>query len=322
MQKKDKEKKVAIIILTRNQKKILRDCLESIINVQKYKKSKVYVLDNGGEGNLKKEFEKDFPKFKFVMNYKNLGYSKGNNIGINMSLKEFNPDYVLILNDDTKIIKKDWLKKMVESGENDKKAGILCPRIIYPNGDLQFIAQNGKVDYFIKTGVKKASKDIYKNQIVKEVLGACFLVKREVINKIGIFDEKFSPFYGEESDWCERAKKAGYHNLYVGETEIIHLRNQTISDFSKEYLLFIQKRNSIRLGLLNYNLLKILKHTFVHFGSIFFRSRSVVSKKDKKVSAPKKLSILIKAYIYNIKNIKEISSKRKERNNWLKNEKT
>jgi len=313
-----KEKKVAIIIVTFNQEKLLIKCFNSLKENTIYKKYKVYVVDDSGKNKFGDIIKKNFKWVEVIINKENKGFSKSNNLGIKKALKGYNPDYFLLLNDDIEIINKDWLKKMVEVGEKDKKAGILCPRIIYPNGDLQFISQNGKVNYFIKAGVKKASKEIYKNQIVEEVLGACFLIKREVIDKVGILDEKFSPFYGEESDWCERAKKAGYHNLYVGETEIIHLRNQTISDFSKEELLFIQKRNSIRLELLNYNLLKILKYTFIHFGSIFFRSRSVVSKKDKKVSAPKKLSILIKAYIYNIKNIKEILSKRKERNNWLK----
>ena len=68
-------------------------------------------------------------------------------------------------------------------------------------------------------------------------------IKKEVFEKIGSFDEGFSPFYGEESDLCFRAKKAGFDIWYAGSINLIHHRNKSISKFSKEDVWFIRKKN-------------------------------------------------------------------------------
>ena len=119
-------------------------------------------------------------------------------------------------------------------------------------------------------------------------------IKKEVFEEIGLFDEKFSPFYGEESDLCFRVTKKAWQIIYFGNFEVIHHRNKSISKLSKEDVWFIKKRNSFRLELKHYSFLKMIYYFLIYFVSIF--------KKDS-ISLNKKFNLLIKAYKSSIKNL-------------------
>ncbi len=311
------EKKVAIIILTLNQEKLLTKCLNSLKKNTLYKKYKTYVVDNGSNYDVKKTVRKILPKSQIILNGKNIGFAKANNIGMRKTLKEYSPAYLLLLNDDIEIIDKGWLKKLISVGESDDKIGIVGCKLIYPDGSLQHIAIKNKLRYFLKPGNKKDSKETSKIQKVDNVVGSCFLIKRKVIDKVGLLDEKFF-LYGEETDLCERSLKAGFINIYAGNVCLIHYRDQTISKLSKNKVWLIQKKSAIRLEFLNHSLAKIGKYFFLHWGSTFFDN------KNKKINFKGffiKFSLLLKAYALNFKDFEDISTKRNERNNWLKNEK-
>ena len=305
------EKKVAIIICTYNQNILLRKCLSSLKNKTDYKKYKVYFIDDSGKREIGKEIKTKFSWVNVLINKKNLGFSKSNNIGIKKALKDFNPDYFLLLNDDVEIVEKNWLKKLIQAGEEDEKSGILGCRIVYPDGSLQWVAKNNKILSFKKPGNKEFSKKMLETQKVNDIMGACFLVKKEVINEIGLFDEKFSPFYGEETDFCYRAINKGFNLIYVGNTKLIHYGAASTGRLKDSKIWYIKKRNAIRLEWLNFNFLKIIRYSLIHFGSVFFK------KEDKKISLEKnilkKFCLLCKAYLANILNLNEILQKRKKR---------
>jgi GT2 family glycosyltransferase len=166
----------------------------------------------------------------------------------------------------------------------------------------------------MKPGHFEKSKEILKAQKVKEIIGSCYILKRKVIEEIGFWDEKFSPYYGEESDYSFRAAKKGFNFLYVGDTEIVHHGAASTKNLFNEKVWYIKKRNAIRLEWLNFNFQEIIKYSFTHIGSVFFK------KEDKKISLEKKimkkLFLLCKAYSANIFNLGEILRKRRERNNY------
>ncbi len=287
-----KDSKVAIIICTYNQEKLLQKCLESLYKKTNYKNYKVFFVDDSGKGEIGKFVKKKFKKADVTINKKNLGFSGANNVGIKKALKNYKPDYVLLLNDDTEIIEKNWLKKMVEVGEKDKKIGILGCRVLNPNKSLQW-----------PLGINEKNKEIKE---VGEVIGCCLMFKKEVSKKIGLLDEKFNPVYGEESDFCFRAKKAGFKILYTPNSKIIHYGHFSTKTIFPEKIWYLQKKHGIRLEWLNYGIFKIIKYTIIHFGSAILHKNVI-----------KRLKLLLKAYKENIKNYKEIKQKRKERNSWL-----
>ena len=281
--------KVAIIISTFNQEKLLEKCLKSLRKKTDYENYKVFLIDDSGKGDIGRNIRKKFGWVNVSINKKNLGFSKSNNIGIEKTLKNYNPYYILLLNDDTEIVDRNWLKKMVEVGESDKKIGILGCKVVYPDGNVQWV----------KNDTSSAIKEVY------NVIGACFMIKRSVIEEIGLLDEKFSPVYGEESDFCFRALKKGFRLIYVGKTKILHHGSVSTKTIFNEKIWFLKKKHGIRLEWLNFDFSKIIKYGFIHMGSAILSDRPI-----------KKSKALIKAYLENIKDFKEIKMKRNERHEW------
>jgi len=302
-----KQPKIAIITSTFNQEENLKKCLKSLRRNINYKDYRMYFIDDSGTGKIAKKIKKEFSWVNVSTNKKNEGYSTSNNILIKKAIKEYNPSYILHIDDDTEIIDKNWLKEMIKFAENSKETGILGCKIIYPEGNLQWFFKNGKMN-FLKTKENiKETKETFGNYEVTNVIGACLLIKRNVIDEIGLFDEKFNPAYGEETDFCFRAKKRGFKLVYFGNTKLIHYGGSSTKHI-KDWIWQIKKRNAIRLEWLNYDYWKIIKYTFIHFASAVFNNKPLA-----------KIKMLFKAYKENFRNVKEIRDKRKERDGWKKN---
>jgi GT2 family glycosyltransferase len=200
---KMKSPKIAIIISTYNQKKLLEESLESLRDKTNYKNYKVYVIDDSGKGEIGGHIKRNFKWTNVIINKENVGFSRANNIGIKKARIEYNPDYFLLLNDDTEMVEKNWLKNITEAGENDKKIGILGCKIIYPDKSLQNIGGYIR-KWKIELEFKDNKKDIFE---VDHVMGAFILIKKEVIEKVGLLDEIYSPYLLEDTDYCLRAKE-------------------------------------------------------------------------------------------------------------------
>jgi len=299
------KKRVALIITTYSQGELLIKFLDSIIKKTKYPNYKIYFIDDSSNGEIGKRIKKRFPTIDVQINKENLGCSKSYNLGMKRAIKQYNPGYILLLNDDMEIIKEGWLEKMTEVGELNKNAGILGCRVLYPDKSAQWIAEKGRIKSYMKKGIFVKSIEMRKNQEVSEIIGCCFLIKKEVIDRIGFWDEKFSPAYGEESDYCFRARMAGFRLIYVGETEIVHHGSSSTNKLDPDWIWFLKKRNAIRLEWLNHPPISILKFTMIHFLSAISNKQPL-----------NKLNLLGKAYSKNIKDLNEIRQKRKERTSW------
>jgi len=216
--------KVAIIICSYNQEKLLEKCLESLYKKTNYKNYKVFFVDDSGKGEIGKFVKKKFKKADVTINKENKGFAGANNVGIKKAMKNYKPRYILLLNDDTEIIQKIWLKKMIEAGESDKNIGILGCKIIYPNGGLQNIG-----GYLRKWEIVKELDKNKKNSFeVDHVMGAFMLIKKEVIKKIGYLDENYNPYLLEDTDYCLNAKNEGFKVISIPYVKIIHKKGKSI----------------------------------------------------------------------------------------------
>jgi len=287
-----KEPKVAIIISCYNQEELVEKNIYNLKEKLGHKNYKIYFVDDSGKGNISKIIKKKFPFVKTIANKKNEGFSKSYNKGIKLAKKEFDPEWFIILNDDCEIREKDWLKKVLERTEKYPKTGIFGVKLIYRDGSIQWGIKNKKTYFFEREGIKEKDKEFSEDSETKEVIGAFMLIKKEVFENVGLFDEGFSPFYGEESDLCFRAGKKGWKVTYLGGKELIHYRNKSISKLSKEKVWFIKKKNSIRLEWRHYNFFKNIYYTLIHFGSVLKRDE---------IKTIKKLKLLMKAYKLNFK---------------------
>lgn len=299
-----KRPKVAIITSTFNQEENLKRCLKSLKKNANYLNYKMYFIDDSGTGEIAKKIKKEFPWVDVSENTKNEGYSTSNNKLAKKAIKEYNPDYILHIDDDTLIIDKNWLREMIEFAERDKKIGVVGCKVIYPNGELQWFYKNKKMNFMKFPKKIIETQETFETHEVNNVIGACFLIRREVIDKIGFLDEKFNPAYGEETDFCLRVGKKGFKLFYMGKFKIVHIGGSSTKHV-KDWVWQIKKRNSVRLEWLNFGYPKIIYNTFIHFGS------AIISDKPFQ-----KIKLLLKAYNENLKNFNEIKEKRKERNSW------
>jgi GT2 family glycosyltransferase len=236
-----KEKMVSIIILNWNGKKFIKDCFESIKKNTLYKNFEVIFVDNGstdGSEKTLKEWEKK-KWIKLIQNPENKGFAYANNQGF----KKAKGEYFFMLNNDT-IVLKGWLKNAVELMESDERIAAVGSQLI----DLKQF--------------KKKSFKVLPERERLTVCGAAMLLRKSVCKKIGLLDYKnFSPIYGEETDWCYRARNAGFKIMETGKSLIVHVGSATTTKGKpnkKQYELLNTHR--LKAMLFNLSFTDFLKH--------------------------------------------------------------
>lgn len=218
-------KKVAVIILNF---KVTGDTIECINSVQKsdYENIQIIVVNNSSKDGLEDEIKK-LSEVIFIQNKENLGFTGGNNIGIKYALIS-GADYIFILNPDTEITK-SCISTLVNNINEGLPAGrqgdILGPKIYFYKSHKIWYA-GGILDKLNVIGKHRGVDEIDKAQYnsIEEtdyVSGAALFTKKEVFDKIGFFDENYFLYY-EDSDFCMRAKKAGFKILYIPEALVYH----------------------------------------------------------------------------------------------------
>jgi len=287
---------VSIIIVNWNAKEMLRNCLNSIRENTTYPNYKIVVVDNGSTDGSVEMIKKEFPHVQLIQNKENIGFAKANNQGI----KSIESDYYFLIGNDTEVTK-NWLTSMIEVSESDSKFGITGCKLIFPNGRIQHAGAWVKIH-----GVEHCLREKGdKLRQVDYVTGAAFLIKKEVIDKIGLLDEGFSPFYYEDSDYCVRARKAGYKIIYNPKTAIIHHTAYSMKKQSLPFVYFIKEKNRIRFILLNFPLPWLIlrvPYEIRRFGATLAGLYGETSQM---------LPLFVKAWLVNLKGLKEILRKRR-----------
>jgi GT2 family glycosyltransferase len=244
---------IYIIILNWNGIEDTIECLNSL-NELDYFNYKTVLVDNGSVKSCKNIIELLFPLVKIIELPKNIGFSGGCNVGIQLALNE-NADYVWLLNNDT-IVDKRALWAMVDEGEVARQTGILGSKIYqYDNPNILDHA-GGKI-YPWKGQVEHigcGKKDIGQFNDVKEVdyvTGCSLLAKVEMIRSIGTMDESFF-LYWEETDWCIRAKRANWKIRYIPSSVVYHKGSEGLGKISPQKT-FYSSRNSLKFINKNYS---------------------------------------------------------------------
>jgi len=171
------------------------------------------------------DFKTSSGRLILVKNDKNEGFAEGNNIGIRYAINNLNSDYILLLNNDT-VVDKNFLVEMLKVAENDDKIGVAGPKIYYYDEPNKIWFAGGKISWKCCRGLNIGNNEIDAGQYekvteVEYVSGCAFLIKKEVVEKVGLFEKIFF-LYFEEIDWTLRASKFDYKSVYVPKGRIWH----------------------------------------------------------------------------------------------------
>jgi len=226
---KNNSKIASIVIPCSNQLKFTKICVESVYNNTKYP-YELIVIDNGSTDGTREWFDDHKSIIKLISNEKNYGAPKAFNQGIDASKGK----YIVFLNNDT-IVTDGWLNKLVDCAEADTDIGIVGPLTNQPrnkNGIFPDIEGYRNEKEIHRTASIIELKNKKKYEEVPGLTSFCMLVKRNVIEDIGKFDEEYGLGTNDDHDFCLRARMANYKIMCSMDTFIFHFYNRTLGNFN------------------------------------------------------------------------------------------
>lgn len=240
---------VSIVVVNYNTKALTEDCVNSILKNTKGVKYEIVIVDNASKDGSFKYLSNKYihnKNVKLLSAKHNLGFTGGNNLGI----KNSNGRYILLLNSDT-LLCDNAISSIISYLERNVEIGIATCRLMNEDGSIQgnggyfptlirvfswmTIQDLPFVDRIIKPFHPHHTKWVLKNDnFYKEdkeldwVTGAFMVIRREVVDRIGFLDDDYF-MYTEDTDYCFRAKSAGYKIMYIRSVGIIHLGGKSSS---------------------------------------------------------------------------------------------
>lgn len=237
--------KCSIIIVSYNSRDPIYPCLTTIRRFPPRDPWEVVVVDNSSTDGTAEMVREKFPWVRLVANSTNLGYSKAVNQGIRLA----QGDYFLILNPDI-MVRSGSLQALLDFADQNQDGGLFGAKLLNPDGSVQHSCRRfytflvllmrrtllGKLFPNSRAVSRHLMSDFdhEESRPVDWILGACMLVRRQIVEQVGSMDERFF-LYFEDVDWCYRIQRAGYKVYYVASAVMDHqhTRASAASPFSR-----------------------------------------------------------------------------------------
>jgi hypothetical protein len=226
--------KVSVIVLSWNVQALLRACLTSLpLNDSSVE---VIVVDAASADGTPEMVRVEFPQVTLIARHENLGYSRGNNLGLRVARGR----YLLVLNPDTQVLEAA-LSRMCAFVDAHPEVGVLGPQVVGADGRIQSTRRRFPTlatGFFESTWIQSLAprsmleryyaRDLSDDAIgdVDWLVGAALMVRREAYQQVGGLDESFF-MYSEELDWCRRMKAAGWRVVYFPPARIVHYEGRS-----------------------------------------------------------------------------------------------
>ena len=267
---------LSVIILNYNVRYFLELCVSSVQNAIQNIDAEIIVVDNNSQDDSCEMMKQRFPNVKLIENKENSGFPKGNNIGVAIA----NGEYICILNPDT-VVAEDTFTKILAFAQKQKDLGIVGVKLIDGTGNflpeskrgiptpfVAFTKITGLYKIFPKSFGKYYAQHLSENETgkVEILVGAFMLMKRDLYNEIGGFDEKCF-MYSDDIDLSYMVLQKGKSNYYFHETSVIHykgestFRDGTYMKRSREAMNFFYKKHFK---------VSFLFSVFMEIGIVFF----------------------------------------------------
>ena len=231
---------VSVIVVNYNTAHLLHEMWASLARARGELRVQVIVVDNASRDDSVAVLRRDFGQAQLIFNEANVGFGRANNQGLALATGR----YVLLLNTDA-FVAPDTLSKTIAYMDAQPDCGVLGVRLVGSDGELQpscryfptpwnvFLARSGLARFFRKA--RLVDDMDWDHASVREcdwVVGCCYLVRREVIDQVGLFDPRFF-LYLEEVDHCQAVKQAGWKVVYFPDTSVVHLGGESAKSDSQ-----------------------------------------------------------------------------------------
>ncbi len=258
--------KIFVSIINFNGEDDTIECLRSLDKISKNAFDlEAVVIDNGSRDVFKAE-ARDYRNFSLhiVRSEENLGFAGGQNLGIKYALSK-GADFVLVLNNDV-MLDKEFLVNLLATFSQKNDCAVVCPKIYFAKGyefhkDRYKDDERGKVIWYAggvmdwknviayHKGVDKVDKGQFNKVSETEfATGCCMMVKKDVFDSVGFFDEKYFLYY-EDSDFSMRAKAKGINIYFQPESVIWHLNAGSAGGSGSSLQDYYITRNRLLFGL-------------------------------------------------------------------------
>jgi len=224
---------LSIITISTNEAHHLRRCLASVDRGKGDLRIEHFVIDNACTDETAELVTRDHPQVKLIRNTRKLGFATNNNMAIQRSRGR----NVLLLNPDT-VLGENVLPEMIAYCDRHPEVGAATCRLVNPDGSVQYNVRQFPTLWAVLLRwasfdrVNPRSRTLRRYLLsdwdhrderdVDWVLGAFLVVRREVIEQVGMLDTAYDPLYYEDIDWCWRIKRAGWRIRYVPHVEVVH----------------------------------------------------------------------------------------------------
>lgn len=213
---------VWIVVLTFNRWQDTRACLVSVMT-SLHSGMRVVVVDNGSTDETFTALPLEFPQAHLIHNPENRGYAEGNNVGLRFALAQ-GAEFIVVLNNDV-VVAPDWLERLVDAAKAQPRAGLLGP-MVYHADEPQVIQSAGGILPADWHSYHRGANDndagqFQKAESVDWLTGCAILARSSAVRDFGLLDPSFY-MYGEDVDWCVRARAAGYLVVLVPQARVWH----------------------------------------------------------------------------------------------------
>ncbi len=242
---------ISVIIVGWNARHYLELCLESLASAPPRRSMEIIVVDNASSDGSAEMIEARFPHVKLIRSRENLGFAKGNNVGI----RQCQGRYIALVNPDV-IVFPGCLDALADFLDQNPKVGNVGPRVLNPDRSMQstcrrfptlwnnFCSATGLTSAFKKSRFFAGEHMFYfphDRTLSVDVLVGCFsMIRREAFNDVGLLDEDLF-MYGDDVDWCRRCWKAGWQVVFFPGAEAIHDRGKITAPYPVRFAVAQQK---------------------------------------------------------------------------------
>lgn len=257
---------ISIILVDYNSHQLTLMCLKSLqkLRAKKFTFS-IVIVDNASQESLQLPKSLKADHIHVIRSDSNLGFSGGNNLGITYAAEHYNPDFICLLNNDT-TVDPDFLTHLHQQLKNEDSGGMISPKIYfakgyeyhqkaYPKSELGNVIWygGGAIDWpnliAFHCGVDEIDRDqLSQTTSTDFCTGCCILISREILETVGMLDDKLFLYY-EDVDLSLRAQKKGFKTLYCPDSKIWHHNGGSSGGAGSALQNYYQTRNQVYMGL-------------------------------------------------------------------------